>query len=257
MANLLDTIYALWLREVKRYLKSRSRVVGSGGQPIIWLAIFGVGLGSVFTLTGGVSYITFMAPGMIGMTLLFSSIYAGVAVIWDKQFGFLKEILVAPVSRVGIVIGKIAGSASLAMMNASVILAVVIIFGVIPISSLSVLGIIETYVFMALISIIFISIGLLIASFINNVEGFQVIVNFLIMPLFFLSGAIFPIGTTAPLWMQGLASIDPLKYGVDGMRGALIGIHTNSIYIDMAVMLVVAVAFILVADWSFKRMQAK
>jgi ABC-2 type transport system permease protein len=161
------------------------------------------------------------------------------------------------VSRVGIVIGKIAGSASLAMMNASVILVVVIIFGVIPISSLSVLGIIETYVFMALISVIFISIGLLIASFINNVEGFQVIVNFLIMPLFFLSGAIFPIGSTAPIWMQGLAAIDPLKYGVDGMRGALIGVHTNSIYLDMAVMLIVAVAFILVADWSFKKMQAK
>jgi ABC-2 type transport system permease protein len=257
MATTIDTIYALWLREIKRYLKSKSRVIGSGGQPLIWLAIFGVGLGSVFVVANGTSYITFMAPGIIGMTLLFSSIFAGVNVIWDKQFGFLKEILVAPVSRVGIVIGKIAGSATLALMNASVILVVVTVFGIIPLSSLSVVGVIEAYIFMALISFVFVSIGLLIASSINNVEGFQVIVNFLIMPLFFLSGAIFPIGSTAPIWMQGLADIDPLKYGVDGMRAALIGIGSGSLWLDMAVMIAVAVAFLLIADWSFKRMQAK
>ncbi len=257
MATTIDTIYALWLREIKRYLKSKSRVIGSGGQPLIWLAIFGVGLGSVFKIAGGTSYITFMAPGIIGMTLLFSSIFAGVNVIWDKQFGFLKEILVAPVSRVGIVIGKIAGSASLAMMNASVILIVVTVFGIIPLSSLSVVGIIEAYIFMALISFVFVSIGLLIASSINNIEGFQVIVNFLIMPLFFLSGAVFPIGSTAPIWMQGLADLDPLKYGVDGMRGALIGLGSNPLWIDLVVMIVVAVAFLVIADWSFKRMQAK
>ena len=256
MANIPDTIYALWLREVKRYLKSKSRVIGSGGQPLIWLALFGVGFGSVFTLAGGSSYITFMAPGIMGMTLLFSSIFAGVNVTWDKQFGFLKEILVAPVSRAGIVMGKIAGSSTIAIINALIILVIVTAFGVLPLSGITVLGLVATIIFMALISFVFVSVGLLIASMINNIEGFQVIVNFLVMPLFFLSGAIFPIGSTTPLWMRAIATIDPLKYGVDGMRMALLGGGGNVIYMDMGIMLVVAAAFILVADWAFKRMQA-
>jgi ABC-2 type transport system permease protein len=257
MANTLDTIYALWLREIKRYLKSKSRVIGSGGQPLIWLALFGVGFGAVFKVAGGISYITFMAPGIMGMTILFTSIFAGVAVIWDKQFGFLKEILVAPVPRVGIVMGKMAGSSTIAILNALVILVIVTAFGVLPLADLSVISVVETIIFMALTSFVFVSIGLLIASMINNVEGFQVIVNFLIMPLFFLSGAIFPIGPTTPIWMRAISAIDPLSYGVDGMRGALLGIGTRPIYLDMGIMIVVAVAFILVADKAFQRMQAK
>ncbi|MGA7673572.1 MAG: ABC transporter permease, partial [Rhizomicrobium sp.] len=115
MTNLIETIYTVWLRETIRFLKSKSRIVGSGGQPFIWLAIAGVGFSSAFVLSGGVSYLTFMAPGIIGMTLLFSSIFSGVNVIWDRQFGFLKEMLIAPVSRVGIVLGKIAGSATVSL----------------------------------------------------------------------------------------------------------------------------------------------
>ncbi|MDE1865888.1 MAG: ABC transporter permease [Candidatus Micrarchaeota archaeon] len=257
MASTIDTIYALWLREIKRYLKSKSRVVGSGGQPLIWLALFGVGFGSVFTLAGGASYLTFMAPGIMGMTLLFSSIFSGVNVIWDKQFGFMKEILVAPVSRVGIVLGKIAGSASIAMMNTIIVLIIIVIFGVLPLSHITVPSVVLTLIFMALISFVFISIGLLIASTVNNVEGFQVIINFLVMPLFFLSGAIFPITSKTPIWMQAISVIDPLRYGVDGMRSALLGTGGSVIYLDLAIMFVVAVAFVLVADWAFKRMQAK
>jgi len=257
MANLVDTIYALWLREIKRYLKSKSRIVGSGGQPLIWLALFGVGFGSLFKLTGGVSYITFMAPGIMGMTLLFTSVYAGISVIWDRQFGFLKEILVAPVSRVGIVLGKIAGSSTIAVLNTLVILVIMVVFGVLPLSSFSVFSLPVLLVFMVLISFVFVSIGLLVAAIINNMESYGLIVNFLNMPLFFLSGAVFPITSSTPLWMQAISAIDPLRYGVDGMRGALLGIGGNPIYLDMAIMLVVAVAFILVADWAFKRMQAK
>ncbi len=258
MATTIDTVYALWLREIKRYLKSRSRVIGSGGQPLIWLALFGVGFGSVLTLAGGTSYITFMAPGIMGMTLLFTSIFAGVNVIWDKQFGFLKEILVAPVSRFGIVMGKLAGSTTIAMLNALIILIIVVIFGILPLSDITAAGLVLTLIFMALISFVFVSIGLLIASSINNIEGFQVIVNFLVMPLFFLSGAIFPIGPTTPLWMRAISAIDPLSYGVNGMRAALLGTAGASvIYLDMGIMVIVAAAFILVADWAFGRMQAK
>ncbi len=257
MANLIDTIYALWLREIKRYLKSKSRIVGSGGQPLIWLALFGVGFGSLFTLTGGVSYMTFMAPGIMGMTLLFTSVYAGISVIWDRQFGFLKEILVAPVSRVGIVLGKIAGSSTIAVLNTLVILVIMVVFGVLPLSSFSFFSVLAMLIFMLLISFIFVSIGLLVAAVINNMESYGLIVNFLNMPLFFLSGAVFPITSATPLWMRAISAVDPLRYGVDGMRAALLGIGANSIYLDMGIMLVLTAAFVIVADWAFKRMQAK
>jgi ABC-2 type transport system permease protein len=198
-----------------------------------------------------------MAPGIMAMTLLFSSVFAGINVLWDKQFGFMKEILVAPVSRVGIVMGKIAGSSTIAILNALIILIIVTAFGVLPLSLLSVGGLLITIIFMLLISFVFVSVGLIIASSIDNIEGFQVIVNFLVMPLFFLSGAIFPIGPTTPLWMRAISALDPLTYGVNGMRAALLGTATGSIYLDMVIMLILAIAFILVADTAFKRMQAK
>jgi ABC-2 type transport system permease protein len=257
MANTIDTIYAIWLREIKRYVKSKSRVIGSGGQPIIWLAIFGVGLGASFKyIMPGVNYTTYMAPGILGMTLLFTSIFAGINVIWDKQFGFLKEILVAPVPRSGIVLGKIIGSGTIAVLNALIILVVVVVFGVVPLSSLSAASVVVVLFFMAMISAIFVSIGLVIASYINNIEGFQVIVNFLVMPLFFLSGALFPL-TDAPVWMKAIGFVDPLQYGVDGIRGALVGVHAFPIYIDAVIIIVVAVALVAISDIAFRRMQAK
>jgi ABC-2 type transport system permease protein len=259
MANTVDTIYTMWLREITRFLRSKSRILGTGGQPLIWLAIVGVGFGSAIgALAGGVSYITFMAPGIIGMTILFSSIFAGINVIFDKQFGFMKEILVAPVSRVGIVLGKIAGSATVSLIAAGTVLVVVVIFGIIPFSSLTVLGILQSIVFMVLTAAIFVSVGLVIASSINNMEGFQVIINFFILPLFFLSGALFPL-TNAPLWMKVVSNVDPLRYGVDGMRGALIGAQAASypIALDFVVILGIAIALVAVADFAFRRMQGK
>ena len=257
MANMIDTIYTMWLREIKRYLKSKSRVIGSGGQPLIWLAIFGVGFGSVVAIAGVSNYLTFMAPGIMGMTLLFTSIFSGINVVWDKQFGFLKEILVAPVSRLGIVLGKIAGSTTIALINAISILILVVIFGVIQLSSLSVAGVVIAILFMFLISAIFVGIGLIIGSTINNVEGFQVIVNFLVMPLFFISGALFPITSSAPEWMRWISYIDPLSYGIDGLRGALIGVHAYPMYLDAAVTLAFALVFVVIAQECFKKMQAK
>lgn len=256
MANIVDTIYTIWLREIIRFLKSKSRIIGSGGQPLIWLAIVGVGIGSAFELIRGVPYITFMAPGVIGMTLLFSSIFAGINVIWDKQFGFLKEILVSPVSRVAIVLGKVAGSATVSMATAITVLVAVIATGIIPLSMLSAMGVAESFVFMILIATVFVSVGLIIASTVNNIEGFQVLINFLVLPLFFLSGALFPLDN-APLWMKILSAVDPLQYGVDGMRGALIGVHANPMGIDFLVVLGFAVLLISVADVAFRKMQAK
>jgi ABC-2 type transport system permease protein len=262
MANILDTIYALWLRELIRFTKSKSRLVGTGGQPLIWLAIVGVGLGSAFAAggvtgsLGKISYITFIAPGVIGMTILFTSIFAGINVIWDKQFGFLKEILVAPVSRAGIVLGKIAGSATVSLITAVAIFIVIVAVGVIPYSLLTWQGVIEALVLMVFISSIFVSMGLIIASYINNIEGFQVLMNFLVLPMFFLSGALFPL-STAPVWMKGLADIDPLRYGVDGLRGVLVGANALPLYIDFIAVIGIAIGFILVAEFAFRRMQGK
>jgi ABC-2 type transport system permease protein len=262
MANTLDTIYALWLRELIRFTKSKSRLIGTGGQPLIWLAIVGVGFGSAFAVAGitgslgTISYVTFLAPGIIGMTILFTSIFAGINVIWDKQFGFLKEILVAPVSRGSIVLGKIAGSATVSLVTAIIIFIVIVAVGVIPLSLLSWTGILEAIVFMVLIASIFVAIGLIIASYINSIEGFQVLINFLVLPMFFLSGALFPL-TNAPDWLKALSYIDPLRYGVDGMRGALVGVHSYPIYIDLIIVFAIAVGLILISDFTFRRIQGK
>ncbi|MGI0100486.1 MAG: ABC transporter permease [Candidatus Micrarchaeaceae archaeon] len=262
MGSTIETIYALWLRELTRFTKSKSRLIGTGGQPLIWLAIVGVGFGSAFAVGGiagafgNVSYLTFLAPGIIGMTILFTSIFAGINVIWDKQFGFLKEILVAPVSRLGIVMGKIVGSATVSLITAVVIFVIIVAVGVIPVSLLTASGVIIAIIFMVLISSIFVSIGLIIASYINNIEGFQVLINFLVLPMFFLSSALFPL-TSAPLWMKGISSIDPLMYGVDGMRGALVGIHAYPIYLDMIIVVGIAVGLIIVSNMTFSRMQGK
>ena len=256
MANMLETVYTIWLREIIKFLKSRSRIIGAGGQPFIWLAIAGVGFSSAFTLAGGVSYLTFMAPGIIGMTLLFSSIFAGVNVIWDRQFGFLKEILVAPVSRTGIILGKIAGSATVSLITGLTILIAVVAFDVIPLGSISALGLIAAILMMLLIASTFVAIGLIIASLVDNIEGFQVIINFLVMPLFFLSGALFPL-TKAPVWMKLIAAIDPLNYGVDGLRGALIGMSNYPLSLDIAIVFGMAAVLVTIANIAFGRIQGK
>ncbi len=259
MANTLEATYTIWLREIKRFLKSKSRMIGSGGQPLIWLAIIGVGLGSAFALTAGpgIPYLTFISVGVISMTLLFSSIFAGVSVIWDKQFGFLKEILVAPISRLSIVLGKIAGSTTIALMTAFIILILVVALGILPLSDLTVLGVIEAVIFMILVSATFVAMGLIIAALINNIESFQVLINFLVMPMFFLSGALFPISKSLPVWLSGLSHVDPLFYATDGMRGALIHFSTYPIWIDAIATMVTTVIFVGAAFVLFKRIQAK
>ncbi len=259
MTNTFEAIYTIWLREMKRFLKSKSRMVGSGGQPLLWLAIVGVGLGSAFALTAGngIPYLTFLSVGVISMTILFSSIFAGVSVIWDKQFGFLKEILVAPISRAAIVLGKTAGSSTISVLTALLILVIVLVFGILPLSYISVLGIVETLLFMVLASATFVAMGLIIAALINNIESFQVLINFLMMPLFFLSGALFPISASLPAWLNGLAHIDPLFYATDGMRGALLHFSTYSVTVDMLATFVCAFIFIGIAFVLFKRIQGQ
>lgn len=227
----IRAIYTIWLREMKLFMRTKSRIVGSIATPFFWLAFVGTGFRSAFTINLPTDYLTFMAPGIIGMSLLFSSMFSGLSVLWDKQFGFLKEILVAPVSRASVIIGKTLGGTTISTLQATAILLISLPMGV-KLKSAS--GIPIAIVFMALISASFISLGLAFASRMEDPHGFQLIMGFIIMPIFFLSGALFPVDRLPP-WLKALSYIDPLTYGVDALRGALIGISQFSLWLDFFV----------------------
>ena len=247
-------IYIMWLREMKRFLRARSRIIGNVSMPFIWLVIMGIGLSSSLTIPGmPISYFSFIAPGVIGMSLLFTSIFAGISVIWEKQFGFLKEILVAPVSRTSIVLGKIFGSVTISVFNGLLILVIAILVGGIPLSGISLPALLLAIVFMIMISFSFVAIGLSIATRLNNMEGFQMIMSFLVMPLFFLSGAFFPL-EGVPIWMKSLAYLDPLFYGVDGMRAMLIGAGQMPVWVDFTVLIGLGTFMIFLASYLFRKM---
>lgn len=239
---------------MKRFVRSKPRIIGTIATPFMFLAILGVGLSSAFTAPGSGNYLNFLSPGIIGMSLLFTSIFAGMSVIVDKQFGFMKEILVAPVSRTSIALGKILGSTTVSLLTASMILVIAVIIGGISLSDLTIVSVPAVIGFMVLTAFIFVSIGLIIASRMKDTEGFGLIMNFLVMPVFLLSGAFFP-ATGVPSWMKILVYANPLFYSVDGMRGALLGVSSVPIAIDLGIMLLLSVLLIVIASWMFGKME--
>jgi len=249
-----QVIYTLWLREMKWLIRAKSRLVASIVQPFLWLAIIGVGMSSTLTMPGPIDYLHFMAPGIVGMTLLFSSTMAGVSVLWDKQFGFMKEILVAPVSRTQIMLGKVLGGMTTSILQGLLLLVAAAAIGVRP---PGVIELLQVLVFMVLISMSFVSIGLAFASRMEDPIAFPIVINFLIMPLYFLSGALYRIDM-APGWLSLLSHIDPLTYGVDGIRGAILGSSYAQfpMWLDFAVLGVFAVAMILLGSYLFKKIKA-
>jgi len=200
----LRKIYGLWHREVLRYWREKSRILSSLILPLLWLVVFGSGLRGI-PVAGGLTYQTYIFPGILGMTLLFTSVFSGVSVIWDREFGFLKEILVAPVSRTTIVLGKALGSGTSALIQGTLLLPLSYLVGV-HLPPLSILILIPT---MVLISIGLVSVGLLIASLMTSMEGFNFIMSLVIMPMFFTSGALFPL-TSAPAWLRYFSYINPM-----------------------------------------------
>jgi ABC-2 type transport system permease protein len=247
----MNAIYILWLRELKRYTRSRAQVIASLGQPLLYLLVLGFGLGPVFQKSGNGSYLQFMAPGVIGMTILFTSVFSGIGLLWDRQFGFLKETLVAPVPRLSIMIGKTLGGATVAMIQGTLVMIVCLIAGFRPVS-LSALPL--AFVFMALTAIVFGGLGTAIGSVLQDMQGFQLIMNFLVMPIFFLSGALFPLANL-PKVLAAVTSVDPLSYGVDGLRGALIGLSHFGVATDLAVLSVVAALFLVLGGYLFSRIE--
>ncbi|MFB3766419.1 MAG: ABC transporter permease [Methanotrichaceae archaeon] len=253
----LNAVYSIWLREMLRFFRLKSRLVGSLASPFFFLAFLGMGFGSTgAALPGipqGVGYVSFLTPGIIGMTLLFSSTFAGLSVLWDRQFGFLKEIMVAPVSRIAIVLGRTVGGVTTAIIQALIILFSGILLGmIIP----SVQGVIISLVFMLLIAAAFIGLGLAFASKMEDMSGFSLIMNFLIFPLFFLSGALFPLDRF-PSVIKILAYLNPLTYGVDGLRHSLIGVGTFPLALDFIVLVVVCAAMLGLGAYLFETSEVK
>jgi ABC-2 type transport system permease protein len=217
----MDIIYTIWLRNMKRFLRSKSRIVGSIAMPLFFLLFLGVGLNSVVDLPGlGESYIEFLIPGMVAMSVLFTSVFSGIQIIWDKQFGFLKETLVAPVSRLEIMSGQTLGGATTAVIQGSLILVLSMFVGFPLINPV---GFLIALAFMILIGISFTAFGIAIASRMDDMTGFQLIMNFVVFPIFGLSGALYPI-SSLPTWMIPLTLLDPLTYGVEGIRYGLTGV---------------------------------
>jgi ABC-2 type transport system permease protein len=247
----MSAIYILWLRELKRYLRSRVQIVVSLGQPTLYLLALGFGFGPVFQKAGQGSYLQFMAPGVIGMTVLFSSVFSGIAMLWDRQFGFLKETLVAPVPRIYIMIGRTLGGATVAMIQGVLILLLCLVAGFRPQHWLAIPA---AFIFVALIATVFAAVGTNIGSIIKDMQGFQLMMNFLVMPIFFLSGALYPL-SHLPIVLKYITRLDPLSYGVDGLRGVLIGNWVFGFTLDVILLGGLAAVFLGTGAYLFSRIE--
>lgn len=226
-------------------------MVASLGQPLLYLLVLGFGLGPVFQRAGNGSYIQFVAPGVIGMSVLFTSIFSGIGLLWDRQFGFLKETLVAPVPRVTIMIGKTLGGATVATIQGLLVLIICLIVGFRPVNWLMLP---VAVFFMILTAIVFAGLGVAIGSRLQDMQGMQLIMNFLVLPIYFLSGALFPL-SGLPSILNFFTRIDPLSYGVDALRNVLIGSSQFSAELSLAVLAFSALLFIAIGGYSFSKIQ--
>lgn len=247
----MTTIYVLWLRQLKRYLRSRSRIVGSLGQPLLFLVALGFGFGPIFQRAGGGNYMNFLSPGIIAQGILFTAIFSGIELIWDRQFGFLKETLVAPVSRLEIMIGRTLGGATIATLQGIIVLALTLVVGFRP-SNLLMLP--AALLIMFLIALLFTALGTAIASTLEDFQGFQLIMNFLVMPLFFLSGALFPL-QSAPPFLQIISKLNPLSFGIDGLRQTLTGSSHFGLTTDLMVLGILTAILLAVGAYLFSKIQ--
>lgn len=247
----MRAIYILWMRALKRYSRSRVQAICALGQPLLFLFGLGFGMERVFQDAGQGSYIRFLSPGVIGMALLMTAFFSGMGLIWDRHFGFLKETLVAPVPRLFIVIGRIFGGATVATAQGVLMMSACMVVGFRP-GTLVFLPL--TFLFMMLISIMFSAMGTAIAARIGDFQGFQLVVNLLVMPMFFLSGSLFPLaGLPKPLAF--VASINPLSFAVDGLRYGLTGSTHFGVVTDLAVLLALTAAFLLLAGYLFSNLE--
>jgi len=249
---MIKIIYIMWLRQIKRYWRSKSRIIGSIGQPILYLVAMGFGLGGIYQKAEGGNYIDFLAPGVISQSIMFMAVFNGVDLIWDKQFGFLKETLVAPVSRLEIVLGRVLGGATISVIKGILVFLLTLIVGFRP---NNLLLIIPTIGLMFLIGLFYASLGTAIASLIKDFHGFQSIMNFLIMPSYFLSGALFPLDSAPPV-LQTIASFNPLTYGVSGLRQLMTNTISHTLSIDILILLILSSITLTITSYLFTKIEA-
>lgn len=247
----MAAIYIMRLRQIKRYRRSKARIVWSLGQPLLFLVALWFGLGPMYQKAWGGNYIEFLAPGIIAMSILFTAMFNGIEVIWDRQFGFLKETLVAPVSRYKIMIGRTLGGASVASLQWIIVFFISMLVWFRPDNRSMV---IIAFGFMFLIAILFTALGTAIASRLQDMQGFQLIMNFIIMPVFFLSGALFPLDG-APKIIGYIMNFNPLTYWVDAVRWSLIGVSHFGLWMDLLVLASITFIVTLAGSYLFSKIE--
>lgn len=247
----MRAIYILCVRQLKRYVRSPARIIGSLGQPILFLVALGFGMKAMFARAGNGNYINFLSPGIVSMAILFNAVFSGIEILWDRQFGFLKETLVAPVSRMEIVLGRMLGGAIVAFVQGLVVFVICLIAGFRVVRSpylpLAIF-------FMFMIALLFAGLGTVFGSVLQDMQGFPLIMNFLIMPLFFFSGAIFT-ASGLPHVLTVLLRLNPLSYGVDGLRGALNNQFAFGLTTDLAVVTILTAVLLGIGSYFFSRIQ--
>lgn len=261
MSDVFRAIWVVAYRELLRFVTERSRLFSSFTMPLIFLVVFGAGFGkTIGSMVPGVDYIQFMYPGIIAMTISMNSIMSATSIVWDREFGFLKELLVSPLSRTGIMLGKSVGGAAVAVLQTVVMLVLAPILGI----SISFVMVVELIIVVAIISISLSGLGLLIASRMKSQQGFQLVTQIVIMPLIFLAGVFFPVNNV-PVWMEFVSKINPLTYGVDAIRQLFLGSetagalsvsvfgHTMSVFEDVLVVVVFGGILLIAAIWSFSK----
>lgn len=268
----LRAIYIIWYRDVLRYWRDRLRLLASLAQPLLFLLIFGTGLSASLRGIGGglggapsINYVQFIYPGIIGMAVLFTSIFSAMSIVWDREFGFLKEVLVAPIDRSAIAIGKVLGGSTQAMVQGMILLVLAPIVGV----TLTPLAVLELIPLIFVLAFALTTLGVALATGITSMQGFQAVMNFLMMPIFFLSGALFPL-SNLPWWMTGLTRIDPAAYGIDPIRrvilgasgvpsavtgrlGLTVGGQTLPLLAEVGLLLAFGLVMLGIAIWSLRR----
>ena len=262
MSDVLLGTWVIAYRELLRFVQERSRFLSSFAMPLLFLVIFGAGFSrTIGTMTPGVDFVQFIFPGIIAMTVLMNSVMSGLSVVWDREFGFLKEILVAPLGRTGIVLGKAVGSATVAVMQGAVMLLLAPLVGV----KVTPLLAIQLVPVLVIISVSLSGLGVLVASRMRSQQGFQLIVQLIIFPLIFLSGVFFPVNNV-PTWLEVFSKANPLTYGVDAIRqlflagsadvtGVTVFGHTMTVLQDLAVVACFGTILLLLAAWSFGKQE--
>jgi len=251
MKRNLKAIYALWYREYRVFLAEKSRVVSSVFLPLFWYFIFGGGISSFSSAeAAGGNYKHFIFPGFLAMTIIFTAMFNGAYIVWDKKIDFLKEVLIAPPSRTVVFIGKVVGGMTDALIQAYFLMFIGIFLGI-PFTFKSIL---LSMVIMFILAAGLVSLGLIIGSFMESLEGFSVISSFIVYPLFLLSGALYPLDNL-PKWMNTLVHLDPATYAVDALRHVILGVSSMGLFFDLSVIISFDIVLVIIGTWAFSRMK--